>query len=357
MAGPSAWTAVCARFFSGWIGLGRFWALVAGGVLFLALVAQLLGPPAPAVRVALAPHIRPPPAARTAPVVVRPAHVGTAIPDPDPALLIHTGPDPDAQLPQIGADGRTPMATYAAPYDRSNHLPRVALIVAGIGASESESMAAIRQLPGAVTLAVSPYARSFGPVLSAARQTRHEYLLSVPMDPGGYPLNDPDDRHALMTNVAPAENLERLHWAMTRFAGYVGVTSVLGEMQGNALMADPEELGPVLQDVAGRGLLFIGGTGQAEPLRGVWGRAADLVVDQDPVDASILDQRLNTLAGMARDKGSALGIVTRPRPVTLDRLAAFAAGLAGKGLVLVPASALVVAPAKPAPPPSQEAAQ
>jgi polysaccharide deacetylase 2 family uncharacterized protein YibQ len=45
------------------------------------------------------------------------------------------------------------------------------------------------------------------------------------------------------------------------------------------------------------------------------------------------------------DKGSALGLVSVPRPVTLARVAAWTTTLAAKGLALTPVSALVLPPA------------
>jgi polysaccharide deacetylase 2 family uncharacterized protein YibQ len=50
---------------------------------------------------------------------------------------------------------------------------------------------------------------------------------------------------------------------------------------------------------------------------------------------------------VARQKGSALGFAGAVRPVTIDRLAAWANGLPADGLALTPVSALVRAPAAP----------
>ncbi len=78
-----------------------------------------------------------------------------------------------------------------------------------------------------------------------------------------------------------------------------------------------------------------------------WNRSADLVIDDDPVDAALLDQRLDALSHAALDKGSALGIVWLPRPVTVARVAAWTNTLAAKGLALAPVSAMSLPPAKP----------
>jgi uncharacterized protein len=196
-----------------------------------------------------------------------------------------------------------------------------------------------------VTLAISPYASNINHLLDVARITEHEYLLSVPMEPQGYPVNDPDDRHALMTSLAPAENLGRLRWVLARCAGYVGVTNALGPMRGERLAAMQDQFASVLEEVGHRGLLFVDARTNQKVLPYAWNRSVTMAIDDDPVDAAALDQRLDALTHAALDNGSALGIVWVPRPVTLARVAAWTNTLAGKGLALAPVSALVLPPA------------
>ncbi len=238
------------------------------------------------------------------------------------------------------------MAAYAAGFDPTNVRPRVGMLIAGIGMSETDSLAAIKTLPGGVTLAISPYGGNLEHLLAAARLNEHEYLVSVPMEPNGYPVNDPDDRRALMTSLPSSENLTRLNWVLSRLTGYVGVTDAFGQMHGDRLAGVPDQFTPVLEDVAHRGLLFVDARPGQPALPYAWSRSVDVVIDTDPVDAKLLDQRLNQLTQTALDKGSALGLVQVPRPVTLARVAAWTNTLAAKGLALAPVSTLVVRPAK-----------
>ena len=108
-------------------------------------------------------------------------------------------------LPRIAADDRMPMQVYAAGFDSSSLRPRVGLLLAGVGLNQKDSEAAVRQLPGGITLAISPYAQNVAKLLSAARLAEHEYLLSIPMEPQGFPLNDPGNQ-ALMTNLSLEDN-------------------------------------------------------------------------------------------------------------------------------------------------------
>jgi polysaccharide deacetylase 2 family uncharacterized protein YibQ len=265
----------------------------------------------------------------------------------DPLLQEHDPDVPTRSIPRIGPDGRMPMHVYAARFRDPGTRPRVAIMVGGLGMNETDSSAAIRRLPAEVSLAISPYAVSPGPLALAARKGGHECLLAIPMEPHSFPIDDPDDRHALMTSLSPAENLTRLHWVMARMGGYVGLTSLMGQMRGDHITTSPALLEDLLQEIGHRGLLFVGlpRTEAMPPLAA--NRSADMVLDEDPLDAATLDQRLAALLAAATAHRSALGVVMTPRPVTLDRIAAWARGLAETGAVLAPVSAVVQPAASP----------
>ncbi len=235
------------------------------------------------------------------------------------------------------------MQVYAAGFDTSTRRPRVGLVLAGVGLNQALSEAAIHALPGGVTLAFSPYAANPARLLSAARAAEHEYLLSVPMEPQGFPLNDPG-RQALMTSLSPEQNRARLEWVLSRITGYVGVIGAEGSLRGERFASLPEEMQPVLTEFAQRGLLYVDPRPGAAPQPLVWSRSVDLVIDEPPAAADI-DEKLAKLAELAKSKGSALGFAGTVRPVTTQRMATWANGLAAYGLALAPVSALVQMPA------------
>ena len=346
------------QFFAGWRGLGRFWLLVVSVLATCGIALQLAGPLAPPAprEVSVQAPARPPPLSEPtnltrqevakAPPAQRPGRdTPGPVADPDPALA---GPAPGSTsdlLPRIAADGRMPMQVYAAGFDSSTRRPRVGFLLAGVGLNQNDSDTAIHSLPGGVTLAISPYAQNVTKLLSAARLAEHEYLLSIPMEPQGFPLNDPG-KQALMTNLAPEQNHTRLEWLLSRIGGYVGVTGAEGSLRGERFASLPEEINPILAELAQRGLLYVDPRPGAAPLPLVWSRTVDLVVDE-PGAAADIDAKLVQLAQLAREKGSALGFAGAVRPVTTQRLAAWASGLPADGLVLAPVSALVRAPAAP----------
>lgn len=265
------------------------------------------------------------------------AQSGGPIAAPDPALLEASVTYPGTMLPRISVDRRSPMLVYAAAAAPADGRPRVALMLTGIGMLASEDEVAVRSTPAAVSLAFSPYAYHPDPLLQQARALGHEVLMSAPMEPVGFPLNNPG-AHALLTGDAPALNLQQLEWSLTRFAGYVGVTSAMGNLRGERFADNPTLMQPVLAELAQRGLLYIDAhPGAPHPASAV-GRAVDVVIDEPAVRTEI-DAKLARLETLARARGSAIGLAGPPRPVTVARINAWAEGLAARGFVLVPVSA------------------
>jgi len=127
-----------------------------------------------------------------------PARVLPGRPAPDPALLEQGR---FGALPRVGADGRTSIRAYAGQFDRQDTRPRVGIIVADIGISNAQTEDAIRRLPPAVTFAISPYAPRAAQVAERLRAKGAETLIGLPLEPAGYPLNDPGNR--ALPNASP----------------------------------------------------------------------------------------------------------------------------------------------------------
>jgi polysaccharide deacetylase 2 family uncharacterized protein YibQ len=335
----------------GWRWLGLFWAawLLLFGAGF-ATLAWLGPPPAPMVADQPAPAAPEPTPAAPAPPPPLPAlAAGQASPHIDGRLV---EPSPQGLLPRIGADGRMPLRVYARPFDRNDPRPRAALVVGGLGMNTALTEQAIQSLPPAVGLAFSPYAPRPYPLLERARERGFETLVAIPMEPTGFPLNDPGQQ-ALLTGLPWAENARRLDWVLSRFAGHLGAIGALGPLRGERFAAMAEPHGQMQAVLAQRGLLYIDPRpGAPSPAR-AWGRSLDVVLDEPPTRAEI-ELRLSELERLARERGAALGYAGEASPVAIARIAAWAAGLEARGVVLAPPSALARAPAPEIPPPRAE---
>lgn len=297
-------------------------------------------PPAP---VAQAPAAATPEAPSPPPLPAGPVR---ALPQPDRPIAPPEAPLQEAgrygPMPRIGPDGRTPVRVYARAFDRSDTRPRVAIVMGGLGLSASLSDDAIRRLPGAVGLAFSPYAGRVEALLDRARLRGMELISALPMEPQGYPLNDPGE-WAMLTGITREQNLDRFEWSLSRLQGQVGAIGALGAMRGERFAAVPDLFNLIQDHLRSRGLLYIDPRPGAPQPERAWGRSVDLVIDEPPTRGEI-ELKLAALERIAREKGSALGLAADPAPVTVDRLAHWAATLAERGLVLAPVTALIRRP-------------
>jgi len=252
--------------------------------------------------------------------------------------LVETGPY--GPLPRVGDDGTRPIDAYARPVEVAPAMKRVAIVIGGIGIADNGTTLALSDLPGAVTLAFAPYGDALATTAAMARATGHEILLQVPLEPYGYPQVDPGP-HTLTTKAAPGQNLDDLHWLMSRLTSYVGAINYMGAR----FTGEAKAMAPFLNELGRRGLLYLDDGSSprsgsvAPPPGGAPMLRADVVLDADTTPAAI-DARLNELVAIADKRGAAIATGSA-FPTTVDRVTAFAKGAADRGIALVPITALL----------------
>ncbi|WP_167176221.1 divergent polysaccharide deacetylase family protein [Brevundimonas terrae] len=255
-------------------------------------------------------------------------------PDPLPAAPmagLHQ-PGPEGPLPRIAADGRVPAQAYARPF-RANGKPTVSLVVGGLGLNAVTTRAAIERLPADVTLSFVPYAEGLQRWVDMARSYGHEVLIELPMEPTGYPNNDPGP-YTLLASSSAEDVSVKLDWLLSRAVGFYGVSNYLGDRFATSDTATSALMGQLRQ----RGLAFVDdGSLQGRP--GAFARAsADRIVDEEQSPAAILRQ-LHALEIQAKTDGAAFGSGFS-YPVTIEVASRWVAGLEQRGLQLAPASAM-----------------
>ena len=261
-------------------------------------------------------------------------------PAPDQRLIERTR---QGLLPRIGPDGARPADVYARPAGalpgRTRPAARIAILVGGLGISQSATTDAIGKLPPAVTLAFAPYGGKLEQHATRAREEGHEIMVQVPMEPFDYPDNDPGP-HTLIAGAKPQDNLERLHWVMARIGGYVGLVNFMGAK----LTGDEAALAPILREVGGRGLFFLDDGSSSRSLVAVVGHQvraptlrADAVLDGVP-RADAIDGELAKVEEVARKRGLAVASASA-LPLTVERIARWARTLEQRDILLVPVSA------------------
>jgi uncharacterized protein len=275
------------------------------------------------------------------------------------ALGVKLAPAPDRRLiekskygllPRIGADGARPIDVYARAVSDSvlgASGPRIALVVGGFGLTAEGAESAITKLPGAITLAFAPTGAAVEQQAAQARAAGHETVLQARLDDSPHSTNDLGT-HAPDMSAFDVKNLDTLRWQMGRFTGYVAVIND----SGGKFMADWQNMSPVLKEISDRGLGYLdygappGGV-REEPtaMSPMPSARADLAIDANAAP-EMVDASLSRLVGIARQRGSAIGVVSGAPP-DLARLERWANGLDSKGVALVPLSALMSATPDP----------
>ena len=247
---------------------------------------------------------------------------------------------PEGRLPIIGPDGLRPMDQYARPWSGARGT-RIAIVVGGLGLSQTGTQRAIRDLPAEVTLAFAAAGNSLQRWMQEARRDGHEILLQIPMEPFDFPDNDPGP-HALRVSLGANKNLAELHRSMAEITNYTGIMNYLG----GRFLADADALEPVMRDLAKRGLLFLDDGTSAQSLSGTLAGAfdvphgfADLVLDSEISETAIL-RRLDELERIALRNGTAIGVASA-FDESIAAIAAWMEEARGRGIEIVGASALV----------------
>jgi len=248
------------------------------------------------------------------------------------------------QLPVVGADGLRPMEQYARPWSGTRGV-RIAIVVGGLGLSQTGSQKAIRELPPEVTLGFAASGNSLQRWMQEARRQGHEILLQIPLEPFGYPGTNPGPDTLLASDPAKI-NLDRLHRSMAKITNYTGIMNYLG----GRFLAEQAALEPVMRDIGKRGLLFLDDGSSAQSLSGGIAKAisapqgfADVLLDGEVTEASVL-RKLDELERIARRNGQAIGVASA-FDESVAAISKWSREAGGRGIEIVGVSALVSAQA------------
>lgn len=230
---------------------------------------------------------------------------------------------------------------FASPFEPRDQRPRIAVVVTGLGLTDSATEAAIKLLPPTVTLSFTPYARNLQNWIALARAHGHEVMLDLPMEPITFPADDPGPQ-ALLTTLPPEENRKRLDWILRRGSAFVGLVGTMGSRYSTIDRSMRATLS-VLRD---KGLLYVDnrpvpqsiGARVADQL-GVPRAINNRMIDERQASRIAIDARLVQIERIAKSEGTAVALA-RPFPVSLERLVQWTATLDEAGFDLAPITAV-----------------
>lgn len=248
-------------------------------------------------------------------------------------------PGPYGPLPVRGADGRRPFDVYAGAWSGKPGA-RIAIVVGGLGISQSGTMNAIRTLPADVTFGFSPAGNSLDRWMQEARRGGHELILQIPLEPLGYPQVDPGENTLTVEN-ATAGDLDALHASFAAITNYVGVMNYMG----GRFTSDPTAMEQLLSELGRRGLMYLDDASSLRSvasdtaqLQNVPSAVSDLVIDRAQNPADIRSQ-LDTLERIARAEGTAVGVASA-FDMSVETIGRWIGEARGRGIEIVPISAI-----------------
>jgi len=259
---------------------------------------------------------------------------------PDKALIEDSATGP---LPIRAADGRRAFDVYAGAWSGARGA-RVAIVIGGLGLSQTGTQEAIGKLPPEVTLGFAPQGNSLGRWMQTARREGHEIVMQVPLEPFDFPNVNPG-RNTLTVDASADENLKNLRWTLSRTTNYTAVMSYMGAR----FSTSPEAMGLLMAELGKRGIGYVDDGSSARSLapeqalkNGVPFAAGDAVIDAVQDRGAILN-KLDELERTARAKGFAIG-TGNAFDVTVDAVASWASEARKRGIEIVPISAVASDP-------------
>ena len=254
-------------------------------------------------------------------VVAKPVKMAAAAPTATPAPRVAPTATPRPRLAP-GARGR------------------LAILLDDAGQSV-DFLAAASSLPPEVGVAVLPFLPHSAEIAEAMHASGHEVWLHLPMEPEGYPANDPG-AGAVFVGMADDEIRSAVHAAINNVPHAVGVNNHMG----SRATADLRVMTWVMQELKARGLAFIDSRTTRETVAedaaralGVPAGRRHVFLDNNRSGAAIRAQLDEAVERCRLDKAAiAIGHLD---PVTVQTLAEELPGLAKRGADLVRPGALL----------------
>lgn len=245
-------------------------------------------------------------------------------------------------LPAPFVGHQPPWKRYAVAAPPSEGRAKVVIVIDDMGVDRARSAQTVA-LPGPLTLSYLPYGQNLPAQTAEAHHRGHELMVHMPMQPV-LPMDPGPD--ALTMALSPEEVQRRVRSNLGKFDGYVGINNHMG----SRFTTWEAGMTPVIAELRARGLLWLDSRTSAQSVGTPLARKMavpnidrDVFLDDDPSLEGVRKQLRHLEAVALRTgKGVAIG---HPKDNTIAALREWLPTLPGKGLVLVPITAVVKAPA------------
>lgn len=217
---------------------------------------------------------------------------------------------------------------------------KIAIVIDDFGHTSQRLVNRFCQLPFRLTLAVLPNEGQADAIAERALAAGHEVLVHLPMEPDGYPENDPGP-DAVMVD----QDADEIRWRVRRAIDHVPGAVGLNNHMGSRATADSRVMALVLEEVSRHPLFFL--DSRTTPESKAWKMAQEAGIPSvqrdlfiDPLEeVTSVEENLWELAELAARNGHAVG-VGHDRQQTLSALEYVLPRLERRGFRFVPVSQL-----------------
>ncbi|MBY7649500.1 MAG: divergent polysaccharide deacetylase family protein [Candidatus Liberibacter europaeus] len=194
--------------------------------------------------------------------------------------------------------------------DTDHNVPRIALVVSGLGISQTGTQRAINLLPANSTLAFASNGNSLNRWIQEATKKGQETILQIPMQ--DFTESDgEDDSYVLKVKQSDKALLSRLRHSLGRATKYSGVMNYRGAM----FLSNKYSTKSMFQELSKRKLFFLDDgnsvhnlTKELAPMVNLPYAVADLYLGYQ-VNRDKISKKLKDLEYIARVSGQAIGVV------------------------------------------------
>jgi polysaccharide deacetylase 2 family uncharacterized protein YibQ len=241
-------------------------------------------------------------------------------------------------LPPSAKPGRLP-GEPGGP--KTGLVPRIAIVIDDLGGEENSVSQELLQWNIPITFSILPFAPYAKRLASEAHQKGREIILHVPMEPYGYPKQDPGK--GVLLRAMSREGLRRQLLEDIEAVPYIrGVSNHMG----SRLMEDPEKLEIILTELKKKDLFFLDSRTTPQTVGfqtarsvGVKSGERNVFLDHSQGEQAVT-QSLEQLIQTALSSGKAIGI-GHPHAATIKSLKKMIPKIQEKGIEIVPLSALL----------------
>jgi len=217
---------------------------------------------------------------------------------------------------------------------------RVAIVIDDLGERRKIAMDFLN-LNVPLSFSVFPFARHSREFAREATRRGRDVLLHLPLEPKGYPEQDPG-KGGLLTTMGRKELVSQLEKDLSAVPYVKGVNNHMG----SKFTEDPELMRLVLEDVRRKGLFFLDSRTTAKSVGYSVARQLGLRTGRRNVfldnekDVERIKARISELIELSMKNGGAIGI-GHPYPETLEAIRQSLPSIKENGVRLVPVSSLL----------------